>query len=296
MKVLVAYDGSPSADQAIEDLPRAGIADAEVVVISVAEHWLSKVNENGDPSGSGERSDHGLAEASTFAKHAAERIGSLFPGWKVDAKAVSGSPALEILTEAERFKPDLVVVGSQGRTALGRLILGSISQKVLSEASCSVRIGRTYDPSPGKSVIVIAFDGSKGSNAAVDAVAGRTWDGPCEIHLVTACEELVPTAVGRFIPPIVEWVKEEAKTERDLIRKLADEAFKTLEGAGCHVSLEVKNGNPKQVVIEEAERLGADCIFIGANASAVKLGRFLIGSTSAAVAARADCPVEVVRR
>ncbi|QQS42962.1 MAG: universal stress protein [Acidobacteriota bacterium] len=296
MKVLVAYDGSPSADQAIEDLPRSGIADAEALVISVAEHWLPEVGENGNSSVAGERSTNGLAEASTLAKHAAERIGTLFPDWKVDSKAVAGSPAREILTEAEQFKPDLVVVGSQGRTALGRLFLGSISQKVLSEAACSVRIGRTFEASPGKSVIVIAFDGSKGSYAAVDAVAKRHWEVPCEIHLVTACEELVPTAVGRFIPPIVDWVKEEAKTERETIRKLADEAFKTLEGAGCGVTLEVRNGNPKQVVIEEAARVGADCVFIGANSSAVKLGRFLIGSTSAAVAARADCPVEVVRR
>ncbi|HUF03439.1 MAG TPA: universal stress protein [Aridibacter sp.] len=294
-KVLVAYDGSPSADEAIEDLQRAGIANAEFLVISVAEHWLQEVPGNGT-TGDGRRSKQGLAEATTFVKHAAERIRALFPEWKVDSKAVSGSPALEILTEAERFKPDLIVVGSQGRTALGRLILGSISQKVLSEASCSVRIGRVFEASPGKSVIVIAFDGSQGSHTAVKTVAERCWEEPCEIHLVAACEELVPTAIGRFIPPIVDWVKEEVRLERVIMRKLADAAFETLKSAGCAVALEVRNGNPKQVVIEEASRVGADCIFIGANASAVKLGRFLIGSTSAAVAARADCPVEVVRR
>lgn len=294
-KVLVAYDGSPSADEAIEDLLRAGIENAEVLVVSVAEHWLPEVRNEGEAKGDG-RSTHGLAEASTLANHAAEKIRTLFAGWKVRSKAVAGSPALEILTEAERFGSDLIVVGSQGRTALGRLILGSISQKVLSEAPCSVRVGRMYEASPGKPVIVIAFDGSEGSNAAVAAVAERRWDGPCEIHLVTACEELVPTAVGRFIPPVVDWVKEEAKTEREIIRKLADAAFETLQEAGCAVSLEVRNGNPKQIVIEEAARSGADCIFIGANSSAVRLGRFLIGSTSAAVAGRAECTVEVIRR
>ncbi len=309
MKLLIAYDGSRSADDAIADLASAGLPrDAEATIIAVAEKWLPHLYladdhpeleaAARDRRTEAEDQGHitkGLDEASALASHAGETLLKLFPDWIVDVKTVNGSPALEILTEAERAAPDLIVMGSQGRTAVGRLLLGSISQKVLAEAKCSVRIGRVTPNGKDEKMIVIGFDGSPGSNAAVDAVAARRWRGGCKIFLVTASDALVPTAIGRFIPPIVRWVEEEVRTERELIRKLAESAFHKLGNAGCEVDLRVRNGNPKQVIVEEAERLGADCIFLGANSYGSKLERFLIGSTSTAVAARSHCTVEVVR-
>ena len=275
--------------------------DADARIIVVAEQWLPQIHEReagadgGPDRQESETGSKGFDEAKTFASHARGILERLFPDWSLTAQAVSGSPALRILTEAEEFKPDLIVVGSHGRTAVGRLLLGSISQKVLAEAKCSVRIGRQHKESNGKRVVVIGFDGSPGSNGAVDAVARRSWEGECEIHLVTASDAIVPTTIGRFIPPVVKWIEEEVKTEREAIRRLAESAFIKLEGAGCEVSLSVRNGNPRQVIVEEAERLRADCIFLGAHSYVSKLERFLIGSTSSAVAARADCSVEVIR-
>ena len=309
MRLLIAYDGSRSADDAIADLASAGLPrDAEATIITVAEKWLPHLYLAGeDPQieaaakerrTEAEEQGHiarGLDEASALASHAGETILKLFPDWMVDVKTVNGSPGLEILTEAEMTEPDLIVMGSQGRTAVGRLLLGSISQKVLAEAKSSVRIGRIRPNGKDGKIIVIGFDGSPGSNAAVDAVARRRWHDRCKIFLVTASDALVPTAIGRFIPPIVKWVEEEVRTERELIRKLAEGAFHKLGNAGCEVDLRVRNGNPKQVIVEEAERLGADCIFLGANSYGSKLERFLIGSTSTAVAARSHCSVEVVR-
>lgn len=309
MRLLIAYDGSRSADDAIADLASAGLPrDAEATIITIAEKWLPHLYlAEEDPeleAASRERRTEaedqghitrGLDEASALASHAGETILKLFPDWIVDVKTVNGSPGLEILIEAERSEPDLIVMGSQGRTAVGRLLLGSISQKVLAEAKCSVRIGRITPNGKDEKVIVIGFDGSPGANAAVEAVAARRWLDGCRIVLVTASDALVPTAIGRFIPPIVKWVEEEVRTERELIRKLAEGAFHKLSNAGCEVDLRVRNGNPKQVIVEEAERLGADCIFLGANSYGSKLERFLIGSTSTAVAARSHCSVEVVR-
>lgn len=304
MRILIAYDGSGSADDALEDLRFAGLpgTDVDAHVLSVAELWLpqlSDLTEGGDgqrPSAGSPGEGKVVGEATTFSNHARAKVASMFPGWRVTSGATVGSPALEILTAADDFDPDLIVVGSQGRTAVGRLLLGSISQKVLAEAKCSVRVGRDRRGERGdKRVIIVGFDGSPGSECAVDAVARRHWDGVCEIHLVTASDALVPTAIGRFIPPIVKWVEAEVRTERELIRKLAEGAFLRLESAGCGVDLKVRNGNPKQVIVEEADRLGADCVFLGAHSYSSKLERFLIGSTSTAVAARSLCSVEVIR-
>ena len=68
---------------------------------------------------------------------------------------------------------------------LERLFLGSISQKVLTEAHCSVRIARgriEVDPAPGR--IIIGFDDSAGAHAAVKAVAERRWREGTEVRLI----------------------------------------------------------------------------------------------------------------
>ena len=60
----------------------------------------------------------------------------------MSAETSAGSPAWSLIERATSWKCDLVVLGSQGRGRFARALLGSVSQKVLHEASCSVRIGR----------------------------------------------------------------------------------------------------------------------------------------------------------
>jgi len=56
----------------------------------------------------------------------------------------------------------------------------------------------------------------------------------------------------------------------------------------------LKEEEPKRLLLGEAESWGADCIFVGAKGMG-RIERFLLGSVSSAVAARAHCSVEVVR-
>ncbi|MEW6736845.1 MAG: universal stress protein [Acidobacteriota bacterium] len=57
----------------------------------------------------------------------------------------------------------------------------------------------------------------------------------------------------------------------------------------------IKAGDPKTILLNEAEQLNADCIFIGAR-GLNRLRRFLLGSVSTAIASRAHCSVEIVRK
>ncbi len=311
MKVLIAYDGSGCSDAALDDLVRAGLPEScEALVVSVAEVWLPPPNGNGNITGIKldpqtekhiqehyEKDEKVVAEAATFANHAKKRLQRMFPQWRITSEATYGSPAWEILTRADEFKPDLIVVGSQGRSAISRFLLGSISQKVLTEARHSVRVARgriEVDPTPMR--LVIGFDGSNGAQAAVETVAARSWREHTEIRLVTATEEVRPSAIGRFIPPIAHAVEEVNQSEREWIEELAAGALTKLESKNVSATLHLKPGNPKNILVEEAEHWNADCIFMGANAFGSRMERFLLGSTSSAVAARAHCSVEVVRR
>lgn len=308
--MLLAYDGSTYSESAVDDLARGGFPDqGDLLVMSVAEVWLPP--ENGGYNDTGieldpatermigehhERDRKLVAEAEMLANHAKDRVRKMFPGWNVTAEATYGSPAWEIVSRADSFRPDLIVVGAQGRSALSRFLLGSISQKVLTEATTSVRVARgriEVDPSPAR--ILIGFDGSPGSDAAAAAVARRHWPTQSVVRLVVATEQLTPSAIGRFIPPVAHMVDEVNDWERVHLAKLAQASIESLAAAGLSVSIDFRAGNPKKLLPEEAENWNADCIFVGANRFGSRVERFVLGSTSAAVAARAYCSVEVVR-
>lgn len=238
-----------------------------------------------------------VTEVETFAKHAQNRLRQMFPSWTITAQADYGSPAWGIITKANEIKADLIVVGSHGRSAVGRFFLGSISNKVLNEARCSVRVARgkvEVDPVPSQ--ILIGFDGSQGADAAVEAVASRNWREQSEVHLLAVADPITPSAISRFVPPISDWVEEANEGEREWLKDLAEEAMEKLQTAGLKTTFTIEAGNPKQLLVEEAERLHADAIFVGANRFGSRLERFILGSVSAAVAARAHCSVEVVRQ
>jgi nucleotide-binding universal stress UspA family protein len=309
MKLLIAYDGSGCAEAAIDDLRRAGLpSEGEAQIISVAEVWLPPPDAVDDPAERSspyieelvrshrERGERALCEASIRAKHAEARVRTALPGWTVMSSATYGSPAWEILAAAKTAQPDLIIVGSHGHSVLGRFFLGSISQKILTEAHCTVRVSRgRNEVDPGSGRIVIGFDGSRGASAAVDAVASRCWRPGTEVRLLAATEVVTPSTIARFVPPVVKLVEEVNQSEKLWMRQLAEPALSRLTGCGVKTDLRIRSGNPKELLIQEAEQWGADCIFVGANAYGSRLERVLLGSTSAAVAARAHCSVEVVR-
>ena len=78
------------------------------------------------------------------------------------------------------------------------------------------------------------------------------------------------------------------------IQQMLQRVSNELEQAGLIVTTAIQEGQAADVIMREAEAWGADCIYVGAR-GLNRLERFLIGSVSASVAARAGCSVEVVR-
>lgn len=293
MKILIAYDGSDCADAALEDLQRAGLpGNAVAQVVSVAEQWLPTPRSFGMvETHFTEESPNVFERAELMATRAGETLRGLFPGWEVASEALFGSPARTLLERADEWGPDLIVVGSHGRTSLGRLFLGSVSQKVLTEARSSVRVARGRRADAGAPVrIMIGVDGSHGADCAVEAVARRSWPAGSEVLLFTT-DFVTPTLTSaHMVGPLLQWIDEERRRTSQAV----DRARETLARTGLAVSVDLKAGDPKELLCRTAENWSADCIFVGAKSQS-RIDRFLLGSTSASVAARAHCSVEVVR-
>lgn len=154
MRILIGHDGSECAEAALRDLHRAGLpTDCEVLVMTVADVFqpppIKEVDNTFPMSVSaGVRRAHehaakAVAQARDLAERARAQLAMLFPDWQIGAEACADSPAWALIKRADEWKPDLVVVGSHGHPSMGgRLILGSVSQRVLYEARTSVRVAR----------------------------------------------------------------------------------------------------------------------------------------------------------
>jgi nucleotide-binding universal stress UspA family protein len=291
-KILFGYDGSECSNNMLEDVRRAGLpAQAEAFVLSVAEHWIVPPTSFGGVDLHFTEDPNEANRTRALAQEAQGRLSAYFPQWNIQSEAMWGTVASQLLGKADEWKPDLIVVGSHGRSLLGRVLLGSVSQKVLHEAHCSVRIARgTARAGIHPARIIIGIDGSAGANNAVDAVLARSWPQGSQVRLVNATWTVPPVTSARMVAPIADWIRQ----ENARIQAALELATARLQGAGLSVSSVIEEEEPRQLLCKEAKDWEADCIFLGARGMG-PMERLLIGSISSGVAAHAPCSVEVVR-
>jgi nucleotide-binding universal stress UspA family protein len=298
MRILIGYDGSVCADATLDDLRRAGLPrEAQAVIFIVSAVWLRPPSNSevvktafAQPT---------MASAKAVRKKipsvidtvdnecvlaAKEKLLRYFPAWDVQIEFSSGSPSQEIIKKANLWKPDLIVVGSQGCEGLGKFLLGRVSQKVANEACCTVRVARGTAWKDGAPVrILLGLDGSPGSEAAVKTISERVWTHGSEVRIVTAVDSVNPSANHELLD-FNEWVE-----------KFTETAANELRAVGLAVSTKIEEGNPMHALITDAEEWGAECIFVGASYDCNRVEKNLLGSVATAIVARAHCSVEVVR-
>jgi len=145
--------------------------------------------------------------------------------------------------------------------------------------------------------ILLATDGSDCSKAAVDAVAERPWPDGSEIRVLSALElPYMPTTETWVFPD--SYFKDLEAAGKEQAEYAVNQAVNRLKSAwdGAHkVTTEITTGSAKDVILDEAERWGANLIVLGSHGYS-GWQRFLLGSVSNAVATHAHCSVEIVRR
>ena len=130
-RILIAYDGSDASQRALERVTTF-MKDADVAIVTVARPIYRDPPYTGyaDPKDEDEQRRVLLA-----ARDALARAGIAATGF-----APVGDPADEILAAAKAFDAELIVIGARALGTVGRLVLGSVSTKVMHESDSDILI------------------------------------------------------------------------------------------------------------------------------------------------------------
>jgi nucleotide-binding universal stress UspA family protein len=219
---------------------------------------------------------------------------------KVKSVIVTGDPAEQIVDYADKKNIDLIIMGTRGRSALKRWVLGSVADKVVSATSCPVALissKNTEASVRGKKILrkaLVILDGTAESEMVipyVEELASRLGMEVTLFQLVEQAYEYYEGAQDFSHVPVSE--KEissiKAKARRHL-GKLADQ----LEGKGITVAVKVMMGDSAETIIKIASKIDAD-ILVMATRGHPSISRWIFGSVRDEIVNIGDTLVLLVR-
>ncbi len=274
-KLLVATDGSVFSKSAVrEAVNLAKICSGKLYVVSVVKTNLEY--ESIVPQ-IVEKEEEKMRQHLGSVKDRASKEG-------LDCEIISHrseEPYQDIVDEAEKNQADMIIMGTHGRTGLKRLMMGSVTAKVIGHATCNVLVV-PLDAKIKCGNILIATDGSKYSEAAASeaiGIAKRCAGSLIAISVVYADKEIV-------LPED----DEEMISARDNVKKIVDIA----EKEGIKTEGLTVQGNPYEGIVEIAKQKHADLIVVGSHGR-TGLERLLMGSVTERVIGHSESAVLVVK-
>lgn len=293
MKILVAIDSSAPSQYLISAAAtRPWPSGTVFCVVNVADlrQWEGMPVLIEDAQREGRLLVKGATEALAHSGH------------EVFSEVHLGFPKKTIPEYAEQWGADLVMVGSHGRSALTRFLLGTVAQAVLRTSPCSVEIVRpgAVPPSPSSSMkILLATDGSECSAKAASSVANRPWPANSQVRILSVVElPIVQTTPSPAYSEYPDTMFETAyKAARERAESAVAHALQTLRSTGLNIcdGEATPEGEPRTEILDKAKTWGADLIVLGSHGRR-GWDRLMMGSVAESVAFHAQCSVEVIRR
>ncbi len=300
MKILLAVDVSRYSEVAIGLVKALGIGrGAEVTVLTVIpEHVFLGGHTLADLVGrsaalkaqarkAGE--ERALESLSKMSKSLGKR------GMRVENMVRRGSPADEIIKTCRNIQADLSIVGLKGTSEAPEFLLGSVAQKVMKYAPCSVLIAKKETKTVSR--ILAPLDGSRYSDEVVQFLL--------QMPLPHRAEVLLMAVVQSFAAAFVRTYTLDRERDRQILaqlQKAEEEAGERLmmaaesefHKARYRVLTIFARGDPSREILREADRQDVDLIALGAKGLTGVRG-FLLGSVAQRVARYAKSSVLIVR-
>ena len=239
-----------------------------------------------------------LANVKTFID--AETV----PGVPVEAVIRDGQAAAEIVAQAASMDADLLVIGTHGRSGFERLLLGSVTEKVLRKARCPVLTvpRRLPDAMPAGAVlykrILCPVDFSASSLHALKYATSLAQESDGQLTVLHVISHEFENAVDRANAVATE----EAMTSGDFRREREEALRRRLNDTVSRVDTEyctpdglVTHGRPWSEILRIASERQSDLIVMGVQGRGAADLMFF-GSTTQHVVREATCPVLTLRR
>jgi nucleotide-binding universal stress UspA family protein len=141
--------------------------------------------------------------------------------------------------------------------------------------------------------ILLATDGFPHSQVAVDEVVRRSWPSGSTIRVMSVIQPYTPPATEFVLAgaTLEDISQQQVSSAEQITRRAAD----ALKETGLSIETAVREGDPRSVIVDEADEWGADLIVVGSHGR-TGLTRWLLGSVAQAIVGHASCSVEVVRQ
>jgi nucleotide-binding universal stress UspA family protein len=142
MKILLAVDGSPYSDAAVNEVVSRPWPEGSIVrLVAAVQPYTPPATEI---VMAGATMEEVRRQQTTEATQLTSRVADVLRkgGLEIETAIRDGDPRSAIVDEASDWGADLIVMGSHGRTGLKRWLLGSVAGSVVSHAPCSVEVVR----------------------------------------------------------------------------------------------------------------------------------------------------------
>lgn len=284
--ILFPTDGSETATAAFEyALDVAGTHDATLYVLNVAD-----TSANGTAGMPDEAIDALEREGERIVDELAARAAAR--DVPVETDVLAGDPAETIVDHAAGIGVGLVVMPTHGRRGLERLLLGSVTERVVNTAPVPVL---TVPPDaaatdalayPSRTVLV-PTDGSRGAERALGTGIEFATASDAALHLLHVVET---ASLGIDVRSVVAEGELEERAD-----EILDAANDTAREAGLdEVSTAVSYGRPGREILSYVESEGVDVLVLGTRGT-TDFGRYTLGGVSAKLLRASPVPVLMVR-
>ncbi|HCC54190.1 MAG TPA: hypothetical protein DEQ20_04580 [Desulfobulbaceae bacterium] len=276
-KILVAYDGSPSAKNALSLASQLAREDKSwIKVLAVVPSYQGDLELIGVSDIKEAITGPGL-ELLAEAKLIADQ-----EGVHILTNLEQGEPYEQIVHVAEEENCDLIVMGRRGKGTMERALIGSVTARVIGHTGKDVLVIPEASQLSWENIL-LATDGS----ACCDNALARALEIAQERQAKLSAVSVVYTndefyAVGQ---EVVKELYKDADKVLDKVKKWAGDL-------GIQAELFVRDGEPHQAITAMAAEISASLIVMGSHGRK-GLTRLLMGSVTERVIGYADCPVLV---
>ncbi len=197
-------------------------------------------------------------------------------------------PYKVIVEEGDKEGADLIVMGRRGRAGLMRLLMGSVTAKVIGHFKGKVMVVPREAVVNWKNILV-ATDGSECGNAAVNEALkhAKRYGGALKIvHVINVMADFQGD-MPVMVPALIEEITNKAKNDLDALKVRA-------EKEGVSAETFIQEGDPYRVIVDLAEELKSDVIILGSHGR-TGMKRLLMGSVTERVIGHTNCAVLVVK-